>query len=128
MWRVNPPGAHQTCLILVLGAVPIKVAEPILGHSHRAFEGTLSIAIFGISLKNSNEYKIYKLVCFTKFFTPSGVTPMGSGWANPRAPAKGAPAGCPFHSGVSPAQITLSKRKVPLSNTFFFHSLVAKFL
>ena len=49
----------------------------------------------------------------------SGVTPMGSGWANPRAPgSEGA------HSSV-PAEIAFSKR-CPFP-TLFFHSLVAKF-
>ena len=52
----------------------------------------------------------------------SGVTPMGSGWANPRAPGLG----CPF---ILVFQLKLPFKKVPLppgpSNTFSF--LVAKF-
>ena len=69
----------------------------------------------------------------------SGVTPMGSGWANPRAPRlMGHPQGAlrvPFHSCV-PAKVILSK-KMPLSNNFFtvwlqnshnelFHKLMTK--
>ena len=53
----------------------------------------------------------------------SDVTPMVSGWANPRAPSRGAPAGCPF---TLVFQLRLPFHKsVPFQH--FFHSLVAKF-